>query len=164
MNHSSDDFLVDNEYSCLSLSFSEMSNSVYSEINFHITWHTKNSLATIREKIEDRLYHYLTHRIIETPDVRLHAIGGIETHIHIGLSAPPNLLMSDWIGKLKGSSSHYINHEIQPKSLEWQRGYGIVTFGTKDLQWVVQYIQNQKEHHKKGTTYDRLEKYSDDEG
>jgi hypothetical protein len=73
------------------------------------------------------------------------------------------ILVSDWIGKLKGSSSYYINHEVQPKALEWQRGYGIVTFGTKDLQWVVDYVNNQKEHHKNGTTRDRLEKHSDEE-
>jgi len=106
-----------------------MSNSVYSEINFHITWHTKNSLPMIGARIEERLYHYLTHKILETPRARLHAIGGIETHVHIAASLQPNILVSDWIGKLKGSSSHYINHEVQPKALEWQRGYGIVTFG-----------------------------------
>ena len=128
-----------------------MSNSVYSEINFHITWHTKTSLPMINVRIEDRLYHYLTHKILETPGARLHAIGGIKTHIHIGVSLQPNLHVSDWIGKLKGSSSYYINHEVQPKALEWQRGYGIVTFGTKDLQWVIDYINNQKEHHKRGT-------------
>lgn len=139
-----------------------MSISVYAEINFHITWHTKASLPMISKRIEDRLYHYLTHKILETPEVRLHAIGGIETHIHIGLSAPPNLLISDYVGKLKGSSSYYINHEVQPKGLEWQRGYGIVTFGTKDLQWVIDYINKQKEHHKNGTTNERLEKHFDD--
>ena len=117
----------------------------------------------IRERIEDRLYHYLTHRILETPEVRLHAIGGIETHVHIGLSAPPNLLISDYIGQLKGSSSHYINHEIEPKALQWQRGYGIVTFGTKDLPWVIGYIKNQKEHHRRGTTHDRLERFASDD-
>lgn len=117
----------------------------------------------ITPRIEERLYHYLTHRILETPEVRLHAIGGIETHIHVGLSAPPNLLMSDYIGKLKGASSHYINHEVQPKALQWQRGYGIVTFGTKDLQWVTDYIRNQKEHHRRGTTYERLERFTDDD-
>ncbi len=30
-----------------------------------------------------------------------------------------------------------------------RRGYGIVSFGTKDLQWVIDYVLNQKEHHKK---------------
>lgn len=137
-----------------------MSDSVYSEINFHITWHTKASLPMIRERIEDRLYHYLTHRILETPGARFHAIGGIETHVHIAVSLPPNILVSDWVGKLKGSSSHYINHEVQPNSLQWQRGYGILTFGTKDLQWVVDYVKDQKQHHRKGTIYDRLEKFS----
>ena len=140
-----------------------MSDAVYCEINFHITWHTKNSLPMIRERIEDRLYHFLTHRILETPEVRLHAIGGIETHVHIGLSAPPSLLISDYIGQLKGSSSHYINHEIEPKALQWQRGYGIVTFGTKDLPWVIGYIKNQKEHHRRGTTHDRPERFASDD-
>lgn len=141
-----------------------MSISVYSEINFHITWHTENSLPMLRERIPQRLYHYLTHKILETPGTRLHASGGIETHVHIGVSLQPNILISDWIVKLKGSSSYYINHEIQPKALEWQRGYGIVTFGTKDLNRVVDYIKNQKEHHRRGMTSERLEKYSDDEG
>jgi REP element-mobilizing transposase RayT len=113
-------------------------------------------------KIEDRLYHYLTHKILETPGARLHAIGGIETHVHIAASLTPNIFVPDWIGKLKGSSSHYINHEVQPKALQWQRGYGIVTFGTKDMQWVVDYILNQKEHHKRGTIHDRLERFSDE--
>ena len=121
-----------------------MSNSVYSEINFHITWHTKISLPIINERIEDRLYHYLTHKILETPGARLHAIGGIATRIHIAASVQPNPLVSDWIGKRKGSSSYYINHEVQPKALEWQRGYGIVTFGTKDLKWVMDYVNDQK--------------------
>ena len=118
----------------------------------------------INERTEDRLYRYLTHKILETQGARLHAIGGIETHVHIAVSLQPNILVSDWIGKLKGSSSYYINHEVQPKALEWQRGYGIVTFGTKDLQWVIDYINNQKEHHKNGTIHERLEKFSDDDG
>lgn len=98
-----------------------MSDSVYSEINFHITWHTKSSLPMLTPAIENRLYHYLTHKIIETPGAYLHANGGIATHVHIGVSLEPNILVSDWIGKLKGGSSHYINHEVQPKAIEWQR-------------------------------------------
>jgi len=133
-----------------------MSETVYSEINFHITWHTKGSLPMITPQIEDRLYHYLTHKVIDTPGAYLHAIGGTATHVHIGVSLEPNILVSDWIGKLKGGSSHHINHEVLPKALEWQRGYGIVSFGTRDLEWVIAYIRNQKEHHKTGTVHERL--------
>lgn len=141
-----------------------MLSNVYSEINCHITWHTKTSLPMITERIEDRLYHYLTHKILETPGAMLHAIGGIQTHIHIAASLRPNILVSDRIGKLKGSSSYYINHEVQPKALEWQRGYSIVTFGTKDLQFVIDYMNNQKEHHKRRNIHERLERFCGDDG
>ena len=53
----------------------------------------------ITPRIEDRLFHYLTHKIIETPGAYLHAIGGIATHVHIGVSIEPNILVSDRIGK-----------------------------------------------------------------
>ena len=39
----------------------------------------------------------------------------------------------------------------------WQGGYGVVSFGTKDLEWVRGYIRNQREHHARGTVVDRLE-------
>lgn len=42
-----------------------MSNSVYSEVNFHITWHTKNSQPMIGPTIEKPPYQYLTHKIRE---------------------------------------------------------------------------------------------------
>ncbi|MEO7674446.1 MAG: IS200/IS605 family transposase [Pyrinomonadaceae bacterium] len=118
-----------------------MSDGVYSEINFHITWHTKNSLPMIGEKVEERLYRYLTHKIIETAGAFFHAIGGTSHHVHVAVSLLPNILVSDWVGRLKGSSAYYINHEVQPKGLQWQRGYGIVTFGTRDLPWVIGYVK-----------------------
>lgn len=142
----------------------QMSDAVYSEINFHITWHTKDNLPMIRGRVEERLYHFLTHKIIETPGAVLHGIGGIETHVHIGVSLKPDLLVSEWIGKLKGASSFYINHEVAPKALQWQRGYGIVSFGTRDLSWVVDYIKNQKEHHRAGSTHERLERIAATQG
>ena len=47
------------------------------------------------------------------------------------------------------------------KVLEWQVGYGVVSFGTKDLPWVKLYIQHQKEHHAKAFVHDRLERITD---
>lgn len=41
---------------------------------------------------------------------------------------------------------------------EWQTGYGVVSFGAKDLPWVAAYIQNQREHHARGNAHGRLER------
>jgi putative transposase len=135
-----------------------MPKNVYSEIKLHVTWHTKNNDPVLVELIENRLYHHLEHEIRKTKNVFFHAIGGIENHIHLAATIPPSLLISEWIGKLKGGSSFYINHEIaNRKLLDWQEGYGVVSFGTKDLKWVIEYVKNQKEHHARGTINRRLE-------
>ena len=54
---------------------------------------------------------------------------------------------------------------MRSKVLQWQKGYGVVSFGTGDLDWVKLYISNQKEHHARGGVHDRLERitYYDDE-
>jgi putative transposase len=73
--------------------------------------------------------------------------------------------ISDWIGQLKGSSSHEANQRLglHGKVLEWQAGYGVVRFGTGDLQWVVRYIENQRSHHAGGKAVDRLERITEDD-
>ena len=135
-----------------------MSRRSYSEINLHFVWHVKSSLPIIAAEIEPRLYKYIRSYALQSSGLICHEIGGTETHVHIAVTIPPTLLTSDWIGKLKGASSHHVNHKLaNRKLLGWQTGYGVVSFGTKDLEWVVNYIRSQKEHHQRGTTVERLE-------
>ena len=136
-----------------------MARTIYSEIHLHITWHTKNSAPAITAELETHLHRWLRGRILQTPGVLLHAIGGTEDHIHLAVTVPPTLLASDWIGELKGASAHYVNHALaNRKVIEWQSGYGVVSFGTKAMPWVVRYVENQREHHAKRTTFERLER------
>jgi REP element-mobilizing transposase RayT len=74
----------------------------------------------------------------------------------------PTVLVSELVGRLKGASSHEANQKLGGgrKLLEWQAGYGVVSFGTRDLDWVRAYVRNQKEHHARGTVFDRLERTS----
>ncbi len=39
-----------------------MPRNVYSEINLHLTWHTKQNARVLTAEIEGRLDHYLQHR------------------------------------------------------------------------------------------------------
>jgi len=135
-----------------------MSNNVYAEINLHFVWHVKGNLPLISKTIEPHLYRFLRSYSLRTEDLVFHQAGGTENHIHIAVTVPPTLSIAEWIGKLKGASSHYVNHKlVNHKMLEWQRGYGVVSFGTKNLHWVINYIRNQKEHHRKRTAIERLE-------
>jgi putative transposase len=137
-----------------------VSRNYYSEINLHVTWHTINSRPLLIPTIEQQAHRFLRQRMIDTPGVFVHEIGGTETHIHIAFTIPPTLTNSDDIGQLKGASSHHINHTnpSRDKLLEWQSGYGVVSFGTRNLPWVKDYVRNQKEHHATGRVVERLER------
>ncbi len=136
-----------------------MPRNVYAEINLHITWHTKDNAPVLVDNVEDRVHRYIMRRAIQTEGVVVHEINGIPDHIHLAVTVPPTVPISDWIGELKGASAHYINHEIcNRKVLAWQTGYGVVSFGTKDLPWVVAYIRNHESHHSAGTAQNRLER------
>ena len=136
-----------------------MSLRAYSEINLHFTWHVKDNNPVIRDEIEMQLYRFLKGKAAQTRGVSVHGIGGTDDHVHLVVSVPPTLQPSEWIGELKGASSHYINHEVANRQvLQWQSGYGVVSFGRKDLQWVQAYVRNQREHHASNDAQDRLER------
>jgi putative transposase len=142
-----------------------MARNYYSEINLHIVWHTKESQPLLTPEVEAFVHRYLRGKVINTPGVFIHEVGGIETHVHLAITMAPTILISDLIGKLKGASSHEANQQIGRgrKILEWQAGYGVVSFGTANLKWVVNYIRNQREHHAKGSIEDRLERITHDD-
>ena len=99
-----------------------MSRNYYSEINLHIVWHTKNSLPLLTPEVEPLAHRFLKKRIIDTPGAFVHEIGGIETHVHVVVSVPPTLTISEFIGQLKGGSSHDVNQAMgrRAKVLQWQ--------------------------------------------
>ena len=142
-----------------------MSRNYYCEINLHIVWHTKQNMALLTPQVEAFVHDYLRGKLINLPGAYVHEIGGTETHIHLAVSVAPTILISDLIGKLKGASAHEANQKLggARKVLEWQTGYGVVSFGTKDLEWVKKYVRNQREHHASGAVFDRLERVSEDE-
>jgi putative transposase len=137
-----------------------MAHKYYSEIHLHITWHTKDSLPLLTPDVEVLTHRCLRHRLVETSGAFVHEVGGVETHVHACVTIAPTILISELIGQLKGSSSHEVNQRLGRgrKVLQWQAGYGVVSFGTKDLEWVKAYVRNQREHHAWGTVHDRLER------
>jgi putative transposase len=142
-----------------------MSQNYYSEINLHVVWHTKNSTPLLTSELEPLAHRFIRKRVIDTPRAFIHEIGGTETHVHLAVTVSPTLTPSEFIGHLKGGSSHDVDRELgrRDKVLQWQGGYGIVSFGTRDLPWVIEYIRNQREHHAKSTCHDRLERITEDD-
>jgi REP element-mobilizing transposase RayT len=142
-----------------------MAKDAHHEVFIHTVWHTARSTKLILRDMEQELYDFIRRRALQPGGVYVHEIGGTENHVHLVTRIPPTVQIAEWIGRVKGGSAHDINHtERWAKSIEWQSGYGVVSFGAKDLAWVCAYVKNQKEHHYKGTIFERLEGFSTDDG
>ncbi len=114
-----------------------MGKNYYSEINLHITWHTKLSRPLLLPDVEAMTFACLREKAAALGDIYIHEIGGTETHLHLAVSIEPTVLISELVGTLKGYSSHEVNRRmgLRQKVLQWQTGYGVVSFGTGDLRW-----------------------------
>lgn len=130
----------------------------YWRLFYHVVWATKLRQPLITPAIRLPLYNYLAAQA-NARSIVCHAVGGIEDHVHLALSIPPKLAVSQVIRELKGSSAHYINHTfIDHSPFYWQAEYGVLSFGERNLPRVIGYIQRQPEHHQRGDLIHALER------
>jgi REP element-mobilizing transposase RayT len=80
-------------------------------------------------------------------------------HIHIFSDLHPTVCLSDYIKDIKLASSAWIKeNRFFPEFPGWQDGYGAFTYTINEKQKVINYIMNQKEHHKKETSFDEYKR------
>jgi REP element-mobilizing transposase RayT len=132
---------------------------------YHLVWATKNREHLIQPEIDDRLYAYTVRKAAEL-DVYVYAINGWYDHVHVVAAIPPKHAVADVVKRLKGASSHYLNHEGGlDYQFAWQRGYGALTLGELQRPKAEAYVRAQKEHHDQQTANAWLERYTEfDEG
>ncbi len=107
---------------------------------YHINWSTKMREPLITHEIRQRLYDYLKGKSRELCGMLL-AIGGTTDHVHLILSIPPTCAVSEFVRRLKGASSHWINHELNPGgAFAWQSGYAAFTLADVLLDRVKAYV------------------------
>jgi putative transposase len=124
---------------------------------YHLVWGTKNRQSLIQSDREARLYAYIVSKA-NSLNCIIHEINGTQDHIHIIVSIPPKLSIAEFVKRIKGSSSHYLNQNF-PNSPQftWQEGYGVFSLGGKQLDIAIAYVQNQKIHHQQNTAIASLE-------
>jgi putative transposase len=121
----------------------------YWRLFYHITWAVKERRPLIEPAFAARLHAAIAAKASDLGG-QVFAVGGVADHIHLAVSIPPTLAPAKFIGQVKGSSSHFVNHVIQPGYyFAWQAEYGIVTFGERQLKTITAYIHNQERHHGK---------------
>ncbi len=132
----------------------------------HIVFSTKHTKALIHPPYEEELHAYLGGicKKLECTPIK---IGGYTDHIHILCMLSKKIALIKLIEEIKSHSSKWI--KIKDKALKnfyWQNGYGAFSVNPVEVDIVINYIANQKEHHCKKTFQDEyrsfLKKYKVD--
>jgi len=131
----------------------------------HLVWATKQREHLIQPEIESRLYGYIVNKAAEL-GVYVYAMGGWYDHVHLVVSIPPKHAVAYIVQRLKGASSHDLNHAGGlDYSFGWQRGYGALSLGERQRPSAEAYVSGQKQHHECQTTNPWLEQHTEfDEG
>ena len=125
--------------------------NTYTQIHIQAVFAVQNRQSLIRSLWEDELYRYITG-IIQNNGHKVLQINGMPDHVHVLFGMRPTQSLSDLTKQVKQDSSKWINNKgIIAGKFSWQAGYGAFSYSKPQLSKVINYIQNQKEHHKKET-------------
>jgi len=126
----------------------------YSQIYIQTVFAVQNRNALILPSWEEELYKYITG-IVRNKGQKMLAINGTSNHIHFFIGMKPSCCLSDLVREVKKSSNTFIKEKkFTPYTFQWQEGFGAFSYSHSQLTDVIQYIEKQKEHHKKRTFKD----------
>jgi putative transposase len=117
---------------------------------YHVIWSTRDHRSLIQPSWEKDLYTFLGAKV-QALHCTPQAINGTANHLHLILSVPPSLAVSDVIRQLKGSSSLRINKAYPGVDFAWQPDYTVFSLAESGLERLVGYVKAQKIHHAQGT-------------
>ena len=104
---------------------------------------------TMDEPEQEKLYKYISG-ILKKKECHLYCINGIENHIHIITHIHPMLAPAMIVKDIKLAADSFIKDEkIFLKFNGWQDGYGAFTYSISAKDHLIDYVKNQKEHHRR---------------
>jgi putative transposase len=112
----------------------------------HLVFSTKDRRKTIAAEFQPKLWAY-SAGICKKQGIFVHAIGGMEDHVHFLIQVPATLALAKAVLTIKSNSSRWANEEGH--TLAWQQGYAAFSVSASIVPDVVRYVQNQEVHHRK---------------
>ena len=124
------------------------------DCTYHLVWTTKYRKPVLSGHVGYRVRD-LIREIARTHNIQIIRGHVSKDHVHLFISAPPQLSISKLAQYLKGKTSRKLLQENKALSKQfwgqhlWGRGYFVVTSGSITDEMIMEYIQNQDEDHEK---------------
>ncbi len=114
---------------------------------YHIVWSTKYRFKILRGALQLRAREIIKQVCAENGVEIIRGVLSCD-HVHMFVSVPPKLAISDLVRKMKGRSSHKLQREFPQLKKRywgrrfWGRGYFSTTSGVISQDVVLQYLEN----------------------
>ena len=136
----------------------------FKQIYLQLVFGTKHREPVILEEHEKELYKYIWG-IINKKGCKLYRINGMPDHIHIFSDLHPSISLHNIVKDIKIASNIWIKESgLFPDFKAWQKGYGAFTVQHSGKDVMIDYLINQKEHHKIETFEDEFVRLLIDHG
>ena len=123
--------------------------NTYTQLYIHFVFAVKYRMAIIQPEWEEQLHRYITG-IVQNNGHKLLAMNSVTDHSHLFIGLNPNQSISELMRLVKGDSSEFVNKQgFTKRKFQWQEGYGAFSNSNSQIDSVIKYINNQKEHHRK---------------
>ena len=117
------------------------------KIYIHLIFHIKTNSVKIKITDREMLYAYMMGIIRHCNSIPIR-IGGTNDHVHILCTLPRDILLSDFVKKIKHSTSSFLKGKDSfYLPFYWQAGYGVFSVSPSKVSKTVTYIDNQMVHH-----------------
>ena len=129
------------------MGYRKTSHSVY-DLKYHLVWITKYRKPVLRGEIGQRVRD-LIRQTCEQLDVQILSGAVQPNHVHLLVSVPPNVSVSELMQRVKGRSSRKIMQEYNELRRQfwgrhfWARGYFAASSGNVTDEMIKQYIEQQ---------------------
>ena len=123
-------------------------HAVY-DLKYHVIWITKYRYKILRGRVAERARD-LIRQICQAREVVIVRGAVSPDHIHMLLSAPPQLSPSKLVQYIKGRSSRRLQEEFPELRKRywgqhvWARGYFCASVGAVDEETIRRYIESQQ--------------------
>lgn len=127
--------------------YRKTSHSVY-DLKYHLVWTTKYRCPVLTGSVAERTRE-LIREICKANEIEILKGHISKDHIHLFVSVPPYVSVSEILQAIKGKTSRKLLQEFKPLSKQywgqhlWARGYFAASSGNVTDEVIVEYIKNQ---------------------
>jgi putative transposase len=123
------------------------------DLYIHVIWATKHRQPYLTPEKEQVAYRSILS-LTQEEGYEVLELNGMDDHVHLLLKTGPKFDLSLLMKRVKGITSALLNDMIaHQERFQWQEGYYATSVTPSHLPKLRAYIQNQKEHHRAGTTH-----------